>query len=74
MEVFLQGARTANILELLQHIVNEPAPRLTLEGRFLRAVEELILMCLLKDPEVRKIPKELLFSGFPGPQCVCCLG
>jgi len=74
MEVCLQGVRTVNILELLQHIVNEPAPRLTSEGRFLRAAEELVVVCLLKDPEVKKTPKELLVSGFPGLQCVCYLG
>jgi len=74
MEVCPWGARTVNILELLCHIVNEPALRLTSEGRFLRATEELIVTCLLKDPEVRKTPKELLVSDFPGPQCVCYLG
>ena len=61
-------------LELLQHIVNEPALRLTSKGRFLRTAGELVVVCLLKDPEVKKTPKELLVSGFPGLQCVCYLG
>jgi mitogen-activated protein kinase kinase len=63
MGVSLQGgARTMSILELLQHIVNEPAPRLLPEGRFPKAAEEFVDTCLLKDPEVRKAPKELLVS------------
>jgi len=53
MEVCL-WVKTVNILELLQHIVNEPALRLASEGGFLRAVEELVVVCLLKDPEVKK--------------------
>ena len=57
------GARTMSILELLQHIVNEPAPRLTPEGRFPKAAEDFVDACLLKDPEARKAPKELLVSG-----------
>ena len=63
MGVSLQGgARTMSILELLQHIVNEPAPRLTPEGRFPKAAEDFVDACLLKDPEARKTPKELLVS------------
>jgi mitogen-activated protein kinase kinase len=53
------GGMTMSILELLQHIVNEPAPRLTPEGRFPEA-ELFIDNCLLKDPEARKSPKDLL--------------
>ena len=51
-----------SILELLQHIVNEPAPKLTPEGRFPKAAEDFVNACLLKDPEARKTPKELLVS------------
>lgn len=61
MGVSLQGgSRTMSILELLQHIVNEPAPKLTPEGRFPKAAEDFVDACLLKDPEARKTPKELL--------------
>lgn len=51
---------TMSILELLQHIVNEPAPRLTPEGRFPKEAEEFVDSCLLKDPDARKTPKDLL--------------
>ncbi|KAG6830581.1 hypothetical protein H0H92_016032 [Tricholoma furcatifolium] len=51
------GGMTMSILELLQHIVNEPAPRLT---GFPREAEEFVDNCLLKDPDVRKTPKDLL--------------
>lgn len=54
------GGMTMSILELLQHIVNEPAPRLTPEGRFPKEAEEFIDFCLLKDPEARKTPTDLL--------------
>lgn len=54
------GGMTMSILELLQHIVNEPAPRLTPEGRFPKAAEEFVDACLWKDPDARKTPKELL--------------
>jgi mitogen-activated protein kinase kinase len=54
------GGMTMSILELLQHIVNEPAPRLTPEGRFSAEAEEFVDNCLLKDPDARKTPKELL--------------
>jgi len=53
------GGTTMSILELLQHIVNEPAPRLTPEGRFPREAEEFVDACLLKDPDARETPKEL---------------
>ena len=50
------------ILELLQRIVNEPAPRLTPEGRFPADAEAFVDSCLVKDPDVRKTPKELSVS------------
>jgi len=53
------GGTTMSILERLQHIVNEPAPRLTPEGRFPKEAEEFVDACLLKDPDARKTPKEL---------------
>ncbi len=54
------GGMTMSILELLQHIVNEPAPRLTPEGRFPKEAEDFVDSCLYKDPLARKTPKELL--------------
>ncbi|EPQ51105.1 kinase [Gloeophyllum trabeum ATCC 11539] len=42
------------------HIVNEPAPRLTPEGRFPKMAEEFVDSCLLKDPDARQTPKQLL--------------
>lgn len=54
------GGMTMSILELLQHIVNEPAPRLTPEGRYPKEAEDFIDSCLLKDPDVRQTPKQLL--------------
>lgn len=61
MGVSLQGGgMTMSILELLQHIVNEPAPRLSPEGRFPRESEEFVDSCLLKDPDARQTPKDLL--------------
>jgi len=61
MGVSLQGGgMTMSILELLQHIVNEPAPRLTPEGRFPKEAEDFVDNCLWKDPDVRLTPKDLL--------------
>ncbi|OSX59899.1 hypothetical protein POSPLADRAFT_1172155 [Postia placenta MAD-698-R-SB12] len=54
------GGMTMSILELLQHIVNEPAPRLTPENRFPKEAEDFVDSCLLKDPEQRRTPKNLL--------------
>ncbi|KAL5482739.1 STE7 [Sanghuangporus weigelae] len=54
------GGMTMSILELLQHIVNEPAPRLTPEGRFPKEAENFVDSCLLKDPDERPTPKDLL--------------
>lgn len=54
------GGMTMSILELLQHIVNEPAPRLTPEGRFPGEAEEFVDSCLYKDPDDRLTPKDLL--------------
>ncbi|KAG9315876.1 kinase-like domain-containing protein [Chiua virens] len=54
------GGMMMSILELLQHIVNEPAPRLTPEGRFPKEAEDFVDSCLFKDPDSRKTPKELL--------------
>ncbi|KAJ2913839.1 hypothetical protein MD484_g6575, partial [Candolleomyces efflorescens] len=42
------------------HIVNEPAPRLTPEGRYPKEAELFIDACLMKKPEERMTPKDLL--------------
>jgi mitogen-activated protein kinase kinase len=57
------GGMTMSILELLQHIVGEPAPRLTPEGKFPKKAEDFIDQCLLKDPDERPTPKDLLVSA-----------
>ncbi|KAI0301193.1 kinase-like domain-containing protein [Multifurca ochricompacta] len=54
------GGMTMSILELLQHIVNEPAPKLTPESRFPKMAEDFVNSCLLKDPDQRRTPKDLL--------------
>lgn len=59
------GGMTMSILELLQHIVNEPAPRLVPEGRFPKEAEIFVDSCLLKEPDDRQTPKDLLVSYVP---------
>ncbi|RXW24076.1 hypothetical protein EST38_g1770 [Candolleomyces aberdarensis] len=54
------GGMTMSILELLQHIVNEPAPRLTPEGRYPKEAEQFTDACLMKDVDQRMTPKDLL--------------
>jgi mitogen-activated protein kinase kinase len=51
-----------SILELLQHVVNEPAPRLP-EGRFSPELIAFIDACLDKDVAKRPTPKALLVRG-----------
>ena len=52
-----------SILDLLQHIVNEPAPQLYSPRRdFPPEAVSLVSDCLDKDPEKRKSPKDLLNS------------
>lgn len=63
------GGMTMSILELLQHIVNEPAPKLTPEGRFPSEAETFVDGCLFKDPDARKTPKELLVSRLGFIEC-----
>ncbi|KAF1917756.1 kinase-like domain-containing protein [Ampelomyces quisqualis] len=47
------------ILDLLQQIVLEPAPRLPKSDAFPSILEDMIAKCLLKDPAERPTPKEL---------------
>lgn len=58
-----------SILELLQHIVNEPAPRLTPEERYPKEAQDFLDGCLFKDPDVRKTPQDLLVRVF-GLTCI----
>lgn len=58
------GGMTMSILDLLQHIVNEPAPRLSGPGRTFPAdAEAFVERCLQKDPAMRANPKDLLVGG-----------
>lgn len=57
------GAMMMSILELLQHIVNEPAPQLVPEYKFPKESHDFIDLCLRKDPDERPTPKELIVSG-----------
>jgi mitogen-activated protein kinase kinase len=47
------------ILDLLQQIVLEPAPKLPKSDAFPSILEDCIAKCLLKDPAERPTPKEL---------------
>lgn len=53
-----------SILELLQHVVNEPAPRLKPESKFKKETHVFIDSCLEKDVDKRPTPKELLVSCY----------
>lgn len=55
----LGGGGGMSILELLQHVVNEPAPRLP-EGKFEASTEQFVDSCLEKDVTKRPTPKQLL--------------
>lgn len=57
------GPHAMSILDLLQHIVNEPAPRLASRRRtFPQEAVAFVEGCLIKDPDQRRSPKELLVS------------
>lgn len=49
----------AGILDLLQQIVHEPAPRLPKSDAFPQILEDMIQKCLYKEPEKRPTPQEL---------------
>jgi len=48
------------ILDLLQKIVNEPAPRLPKNKAFPPSLEKMIERCLIKNPDLRPSPQELM--------------
>ena len=50
------------ILDLLQQIVLEPAPKLPKSDAFPKILEDVIAKCLMKDPERRPTPQELYVS------------
>lgn len=52
----------AGILDLLQQIVHEPAPRLPKSDAFPSILEDMIQKCLYKEPELRPTPQELFVS------------
>jgi mitogen-activated protein kinase kinase len=49
----------AGILDLLQQIVHEPAPRLPKSDAFPQILEDMVQKCLYKKPEDRPTPQEL---------------
>lgn len=49
-------------LELLQHIVNEPSPRLPKSDAFPSMLHLFVKKCLMKDPKDRPSPQDLLVS------------
>ncbi|KAK3378579.1 mitogen activated protein kinase [Podospora didyma] len=49
----------AGILDLLQQIVHEPAPRLPKSDAFPQILDDMIQKCLYKTPEQRPTPQEL---------------
>ncbi|KAK3327251.1 kinase-like domain-containing protein [Cercophora scortea] len=49
----------AGILDLLQQIVHEPAPRLPKSDAFPQILDDMIQKCLYKSPEQRPTPQEL---------------
>lgn len=57
-------AKPQGILDLLQQIVNEPAPTLPKSDAFPQILEDMVERCLLKNPKLRPTPKEL-YEGEP---------
>lgn len=54
----------AGILDLLQQIVHEPAPKLPKSDAFPSILEDMIQRCLSKNPDERPTPQELFVSPF----------
>jgi mitogen-activated protein kinase kinase len=50
------------ILDLLQTIVHEPAPKLPQSEAFPGILDDFVAKCLLKSPEERPTPRELYVS------------
>lgn len=58
-EQYEDDGAPAGILDLLQQIVHEPAPRLPKSDAFPSILEDMIQKCLYKEPERRPTPQEL---------------
>ncbi len=58
------NAGPPGILDLLQQIVHEPAPKLPKSDAFPQILEDMIQRCLMKDPNERPTPQELYVSCF----------
>ena len=56
------SAGPMGILDLLQQIVHEPAPRLPQSDAFPPILDEMIQKCLLKSPDERPTPRQLYVS------------
>lgn len=54
-----EAAGPQGILDLLQQIVLEPAPKLPKSDAFPSILEDVIAKCMMKNPEERPTPKEL---------------
>ena len=59
----------AGILDLLQQIVHEPAPKLPKSDAFPGILDDMIQKCLYKNPAERPTPKELFVCWTPRPRC-----
>lgn len=57
----------AGILDLLQQIVHEPAPKLPKSDAFPPILEDMIQRCLSKNPDERPTPQELFVRPLPPP-------
>lgn len=60
----VQDVRSLSILELLQHIVHEPPPKLNRDGNFPESMINFVNVCLCKDPMKRPTPMDLRSHPF----------
>lgn len=65
------SAGPMGILDLLQQIVHEPAPKLPKSDAFPPILHEFVAKCLLKKPEERPTPRELYVSESHRTNCAC---
>jgi len=62
----------AGILDLLQQIVHEPAPKLPKSDAFPSILDDMIQKCLYKEPERRPTPQELFVRRLPSINSELC--